>query len=411
MNKKLISFSLLAVFMLLQTSYSFAQQSNNPDWNQFRGSHKNGISNETSLPDTWPGSGLKMLWKKELGSAFSEIIVSGDNVYTMFSEKTDSVSGLEYIGCFDAKTGNEVWKTEVDSIFIDVDGWGDGPHSTPAVDESYVFGFSAHGLLTATSKKDGKIIWQIDFVKEYGSVLPRWGFSSSPLLVDDILVMEAGGKDDKAFVAFSKKNGKLLWSKGKGNALYNSPSIAKMGGVTQILFANGSTLYSYNTKGDTLWTINTTIRNSTAMPHFFDGNKVFLSNIHSRGFAVVEINNNIPKVTTTGSTMKNDFSTSVYHDGYIYGFDVAALQCISVKTGEKKWTKRGFGKGSLILVNDKLLVLSDKGKLIQVKATPDAYTEQGSMQAISGKSWTAPSFSNGKIYVRNLTEMACFSVN
>ena len=108
MNKKLISFSLLAVFMLLQTSYSFAQQSNNPDWNQFRGSHKNGISNETSLPDTWPGSGLKMLWKKELGSAFSEIIVSGDNVYTMFSEKTDSVSGLEYIGCFDAKTGNEV---------------------------------------------------------------------------------------------------------------------------------------------------------------------------------------------------------------------------------------------------------------------------------------------------------------
>jgi len=411
MNKKFISFGLLAVFMLFQTSISSAQQSINPDWNQFRGFNKNGISTEASLPDSWPKSGLKMLWKKELGSAFSEIVVSGNKVFTMFSEKTDSVSGLEFVGCFDAKTGNEIWKTKVDSIFIDVDGWGDGPHSTPAVDNDYVFGLSAPGKLTAITKKDGKISWQIDFVKEFGSILPRWGFSSSPLLVEDILVMEAGGKDSKAFVAFNKKDGKLLWAKGKGNALYNSPSIAKIDGTTQILFANGSTLYSFNTKGDTLWTINTKIRNSTAIPLFFDGNKVFLSNVHSRGFAVVEVNNNIPKVTTSGSTMKNDFSSCVYHDGYVYGFDVAALQCISVKTGEKKWTKRGFGKGSLIMVNDKLIVLSDKGKLIQVKATPDAYTEQGSMQAIKGKSWTAPSFTNGKIYVRNLTEMACFSVN
>ncbi|NJO91354.1 MAG: hypothetical protein HC831_22125 [Chloroflexia bacterium] len=109
--------------------------------------------------------------------------------------------------------------------------------------------------------------------------------------------------------------------------------------------------------------------------------------------------------------MKNDFSSSVYHDGYFYGFDIAALVCVSAKTGEKKWTKRGFGKGSLILVDDKLIVLSDKGTLIQVKATPDAYTEQGQMQAIEGKSWTAPSYSNGKIYLRNLTEMACFSAN
>ncbi len=329
----------------------------------------------------------------------------------MHSEKSDSMHGLEFVSCFDAKTGIEVWKTKVDSIFIDVDGWGDGPRSTPAVDNNNVYSYSALGKLTATSKKDGKINWQVDFVKEFGSVLPRWGFSTSPLLVEDILVMEAGGKDEKTFVAFNTKDGKDLWTKGKGNSLYNSPSLATIKGIAQILFANGRTLYSFNIKGDTLWTINTSIRNATAMPLFFDGNKVLLSNVHSKGFSVVEVNNNIAKVTTSANTLKNDFSSSVYHDGYFYGFDVAALVCVSAQTGEKKWTKRGFGKGSLILVGDKLIVLSDKGKLIQVKATADAYTEQGQIQAIEGKSWTAPSYSNGKIYVRNLTEMACFSAN
>jgi outer membrane protein assembly factor BamB len=409
--KKFISLGLLAFFMLAQTIFSFAQQSSAPEWNQFRGFNKNGTVDENVLPEKWPSKGLKMLWKKEIGHAFSEVVALGDKIYTMYSEKSDSVSGLEFVACFDAGTGGEIWKTKVDSIFIDVDGWGDGPRSTPAVDENIVYSFSASGKLTATSITDGKIVWQVDFVKEFGSVRPRWGFSTSPLLVDNILVMEAGGEDAKAFVAFNKKDGKLLWAKGKGNSLYNSASIAKIDGTTQILFANGSTLYSFNTKGDTLWTIKTSIRNPTAMPLFFDGNKIFLSNIHSKGFAIVEVTNNVAKVTTSGNTMKNDFSSCVYHNGYVYGFDVAALVCISVKSGEKKWTKRGFGKGSLIKVDDKLIVLSDKGKLIQVKATPDVYTEQGSMQAIRGKCWTAPSFANGKIYVRNLTEMACFLVN
>ncbi len=409
--KKFISLSLLAIFMLMQTPFSHAQQSMMPEWNQFRGFHKNGAVQENLVPKKWPDVGLKMLWKKKTGPAFSEIVAYGDKIYTMYSEKSDSIHGLEFVSCYDAKTGDEVWTTKVDSIFIDVDGWGDGPRSTPAVDENNVYSFSGLGKLTATSKKDGEIIWQVDFVKEFGSVLPRWGFSTSPLLVEDILVMEAGGKDEKTFVAFNTKDGKVIWAKGKGGSLYNSPTLATINGVTQIVFANRSTLYSFNTKGDTLWTITTNIRNSTAMPLFFDSNKIFISNFNSKGFSVVEVNNNIAKVTTSANTLKNDFSSSVYHNGYFYGFDIAALVCVSAKTGEKKWTKRGFGKGSLILVNDKLIVLSDKGKLIQVKAIPEAYTEQGQMQAIEGKSWTAPSYSNGKIYVRNLTEMACFSAN
>jgi len=406
MNKKTISSGLFAVFMFLQISFTFSQQSVSKSWTQFRGPHRNGISPENSLYDKLPEKGPELLWKKEIGSGFSEITILEDRIYTMISEEIDSVSGSEYIAAFDAKTGNEIWRTKLDSMFFDT--FGNGPRSTPAIGEDKIFSFSSYGKLTANSKKDGKTIWQVDFISEFGSTLPQWAFSSSPVLVDDILIIEAGGTDSRAFIGFDKNSGKVLWTKGSGIASYNSPVVAVIDGKTNIIFANQKTLFSLNSKGDTLWTYSMTMNGPMAMPVVLDSNKIFISTVRSAGFSIVEVKNNIVQEVLHGATMKNDYSSSLHYHGYIYGFNVAALQCISASTGEKKWTKRGFGKGSLILVDDKLLVLSDKGKLIQVKATPEAYFEQGSFQAVGGKSWTAPSFAEGKLYVRNLTEMACY---
>jgi outer membrane protein assembly factor BamB len=151
-------------------------------------------------------------------------------------------------------------------------------------------------------------------------------------------------------------------------------------------------------------------RSIITVPLIFEGNKIFLSGIRNPGFVIVEVNDHQPKEFIRGNSMKTDFNTSVYHDGYIYGFHVAALRCISAETGEVKWTKRGYGKGSLILVDGNLFVLSDKGKLVVVKATPEAFTEKLSIQAMDGKSWTAPSYVNGKIYLRNLSQMTCLEI-
>ena len=408
MNQTKISFSILAVFMLLQIPVAFSQYSETLSWNQFRGPDRNGVSTENALPDTWPDSGPELLWKKEMGSGFSEITVEGDVLYTMLSEQKDSLSGLEFVAAFDATTGNEIWRTSIDSLFFDT--FGNGPRSTPAIGEDKLYCFSSYGKLTACSKKDGTIHWQIDFMKEYGSTLPRWGFSSSPVLIDNTLVMEAGGTDEKAFIGFDKNTGAILWTKGKGQASYSSPAVAIIDGTKQIIFANQTSLFSYNSNGDSLWAFTMKMNGPMSMPVFFDSNKIFVSTVRSKGFIVVEVENNAVKEVLTAGTMKNDFSSSLYYDGCFYGFDVAALQCISAETGEKKWTKRGLGKGSLIRVDDKLLVLSDKGKLVQVKATSEAYTEQASFQALDGKSWTAPSFLDGKLYLRNLDEMACYKL-
>ena len=353
MKKTTLKLCFLAMLMILQMPFAMSQQNNSQCWNQFRGTDRNGACEYATL-NQFSEHAPKLLWKKKLGDGFSEITVSGNRIYTMLSEKKDSVSGSEFIAAFDAKTGNEVWRTKVDSIFFDT--FGDGPRSTPAIGDDKIFSLSSYGKLTASSKKNGKTVWQIDFVKEFGSTTPRWGFSSSPVLMDNSLIVEVGGTDSRAFMAFDKDSGKILWTKGDGNASYNSPVISEIDGQKNIIFANGSKLYALSTQGDTLWNYNAAINGPTAMPLVIDSNKIFVSDVSSPGFYVVEVKDNKATELIHGSSMKTDYSSAIYYNGYIYGFHVAALQCISAETGEKKWAKRGFGKGSLIRVGDQLLV-------------------------------------------------------
>jgi outer membrane protein assembly factor BamB len=376
-------------------------------WNQFRGNFRNGTGETTDILTEWPQDGPGLVWKKEIGSGFSELLVSGNRLYTLFAEKTDSVTGWEYVASYDAGTGEELWRSQLDSIFIDVDGWGDGPRSTPASDDAYLYCFSGHGKLYAVSKTDGSILWTVDFVRQFNSTLPRWGFSASPILSGDMVIMEVGGDEGRAFAAFNKQNGGLIWAAGEGDAMYSSPITAEINGQQQIIFVNGRRLSSYDMHGDTLWTYQMPIGNPMASPLFIPPAHIFVSANNGSGSFLIGLDADVINELFTSSAMKNDWSSSVYRDGYIYGFNLASLQCISVEDGKRVWHKRGFGKGNLILVGDKLLVLSDQGDLSVVNATPEGFTELGSISVLEGRSWTAPSYANGRVYMRNHTHMAC----
>lgn len=396
---------LFATCLLLQLPI-LAQQNNSTT--QFRGPDRSGIYPSTPIADKWPAEGLKPIWKIDIGAGFSEIVVEGNLLYTLVGNQVDSISGTEQLASFDSKTGKELWAVDIDSLFFDE--FGNGGRSTPLLGQNMIFCLSSYGKLTACNKKNGKIIWQVDFIKEFESTLPRWGFSTSPILVEDILIVEVGGTGSRAFMGFDPKTGTIKWAKGKGVASYCSPVHAKIDGVDQIIFANQTQLHSYSSKGDSLWTSKMSMNGPMAMPVLFDNNKIFVSTVRSKGFCVMEINQNGAKEILNSMNMKNDYSSSIYHDGFIYGFHVAALQCVSATTGEKKWVKRGLGKGTLILVGDKFIALSDKGKLALFDKNPNVYTELGRFQAIEGKSWTAPTFSNGKLYIRNLNHMVCYEL-
>ncbi|MFO7998910.1 MAG: PQQ-binding-like beta-propeller repeat protein [Bacteroidales bacterium] len=385
---------------------------NNPasDWPQFRGSLRNGSSPVSPQAVEWPENGPKLIWKQDIGSGFSEVLVSGSELFTMFAEKTDSITGWEYLAAYDAQTGEELWRAQLDSVFIDVDNWGDGPRSTPFLDQDHLYCFTGFGKLMSVSRDNGAIGWSVDFIEAFGSTLPRWGYSSSPVVMGNLVMIETGGDQDRAFAAFNKHTGELVWAAGTGPAMYSSAIIAEIGGQTQIIHPNGRNLFSFDENGDSLWTYTMPIGSPMASPLFIPPDKIFVSANNGVGGFMVKVTGQVVEEVFNTSAMKNDWSSSVYHDGHIYGFHLASLQCISVEDGKRLWGKRGLGKGSLILIGDKLLALSDLGVLTMLEASPQGYIEMGSVEAIEGRSWTAPSYANGRIYVRNHTQMACFEL-
>ena len=399
----------LQTVLLLFFTLSFVQLQAQDGWKQFRGSDRSGVLTGTEFPEALPENGPELLWSLEVGNGFPEVAVDGNVAYIFSSDSIDGAN--EYLAAIKIESGEELWKTKLDSIFFEVDGWGHGPRATPAIADDMIYCLTGYGKFIALKTKSGKIDWTIDLPAEFGSALPRWGFTSSPMLVDDMVIVETGGTENRAFTAINQKSGKIAWSKGVGITTYNSPAIAEINGQTNIVFANDTMLTSFNPKGEELWAFRMPLRSPTAMPVFIAPNKFFVSSVSDVGGFVVEINNNEAKEISTSTTMQNNWSSSCYFDGYLYGFSKAKLQCVSVETGEMLWGKRGYGKGSLIIVGDKLVVMSDQGKVIIVEAIPDAYSEIASFQALQGKSWTAPSYVDGKIFVRNLSTMSCFKLS
>ena len=407
-RKGIVIFTLgLAVF---ESSFLVAHEPVPSDWHQFRGSQRNGTAEAPHDFSDQLATEPVILWQKEIGSGFSEIVVSDSMVYTMTGEKIDSITGWEFLVCHNLLTGEEIWKVEIDELFIDVDDWGDGPRSTPAVDDYHIYCFSASGKLVSVSRAEGKKRWTLDFVEQYGSTRPRWGYSTSPLLVDSMVIMEVGGVESMGFAAFRKDDGEIIWAAETITAAYNSPISVIIDGETQIIFANASKLYSFSPSGNLLWTFDMPVRSPMASPLFIAPDKLFVSAANDAGIFIIEINNNITEQLMTSNQMRNDWSSSTYKDGYIYGFNVATLQCMNAESGARQWLKRGFGKGSLIMVGNRLFVLSDQGTITMVEPTPEEYKEIATFDVLEGRSWTAPSFSNGKLLIRNLTHMVCIDL-
>ncbi|HRQ30871.1 MAG TPA: PQQ-binding-like beta-propeller repeat protein [Saprospiraceae bacterium] len=384
-----------------------AQNSIPQSWSQFRGPGGAGHVQDEFIAHT---PKLKLVWEQEIGSAYSELLVRNDVLFTMSSDMIDSLHGNEYILAFNAQTGAEKWRCRIDSLYFEIDGWGHGPRSTPVLHDDLIFCLSGNGKLSAHKTSDGTMLWQNDFVANFQSTRPRWGYSSSPLIVNEMLVVEVGGKDNQAFMAFDPLTGKPLWNSQNGEPFYNSPLYTQLDGEPQILFASNDILYSLKPDGDTLWTFKMPFRLITTMPLMVGKNSIFLSGVRTPGFVIIEVDQHKIKEIARGDHMQTDFNTASYQNGFIFGFNVSTLRCISAITGELKWSKRGFGKGSQIIVNKHMVVLSDQGLLVVAEANPDAFVEIVSAQAIKGKSWTAPSYARGKVYVRNLTGMACYQM-
>ncbi len=175
------------------------------EWSQWRGPHRDGNSRETGLLKRWPKEGPEVLWRIPFGSGFSGISISGGRGYTMLADST-----AEFVVCIDASSGEEKWRVRADSTFVEE--YGHGPRSTPTVDGDLLFALSSYGKLYALNAASGEKLWQHDFVEEFGSTVPRWGFSTSPLIEGDQLLVEVGGEGEKSIVSFARDTGEVRWT-------------------------------------------------------------------------------------------------------------------------------------------------------------------------------------------------------
>jgi outer membrane protein assembly factor BamB len=385
-----------------------AGPSTGADWPRFRGPEQSGISAETGLLRSWPESGPKVVWKKPIGSGFSTVAVVGEALYTMAVE---GESEMAYR--LRASDGEVVWRVPLGPVFPEI--FGNGPRSTPTVDGDVVYVLAAPGRLHALKTKDGSRLWEMDLVKELGSPTPQRGFASSPLVDGDLLLLEAGGTEGRAVVALDKKTGKIRWSALNGEAGYVTPLAVTIDGVRQYVFirtAEGD-IVSLLPDGKVHWQYSWQA-GAIASPVFIPPNRIFASATDDIGAVLLEIGKADGKATVRevwkNRLMRNHFSSSVLYQGHIYGFDNASLKCIVAETGEQKWVQRGYGKGSLILADGLLYILSDQGQLLLAEATPEGFHEKGRIQVLEGRTWTAPVLSHGRLYLRNDKEMIVVDV-
>ncbi len=397
----------LSLFLALSSLHAETDSTASDSWAQWRGIQRDGISRENGLLQKWPAAGPSIVWRKALGEGYSAISIAAGKAYTMFDAGAD-----EFAVCLNAASGEEIWRFRTDKKFRN--SWGNGPRATPQIENGIVYLASAHGKLYALNANNGQQIWMVDIPAEFNGEVPDLGYSNTPLIYGDLLLVTGCGGSNESILALEKKTAKLRWAAQSDHPGYSSPVLMPVDGIEQAIFFTGSKISGISPKnGQVLWeyTWRTDSYENVATPVILPGNRVFFSSPHpvEKGSAVLEIVRDgeafFARAVWRNNNMKNHFSSTIYHKGFLYGTDRSILRCINAETGEVRWSQRGFGEGTLMMADNKLVVLGTRGKLALVDASPEAYREISSMQLLSGKCYTAPSLSNGKLYLRNQKEI------
>ena len=374
------------------------------DWYRWRGPDLNGISKEAGWQAQWPAEGPKVLWKTSVGTGFASFSVSDGRVYTM-----GNANNTDTTFCLDAVTGKEVWHHSYPCP-LDPKNFEGGPCATPTIADGRVYTFSRKGDLFCLDAGKGTVIWSKQLNKELGLEIPTWGCASSALVQGKMVVVNMGS----AGVALDKTTGTVIWTSAKSTGAYATPVPLTIGGDACLAILTRQSLVAVKTaSGQEVWSYPwKTDYDVNAADPIVAGDKIFISSGYNHGGTVLNISGGSPVKVWENKSMRNHFDTCVLWQGHLYGPDDSGLRCLAFDTGELKWTDGGFGKGSLMIADGKLVGLSEKGELIIAEPTPDAFKPLSRAKVLSGKCWTTPVLSQGHIYCRNAVgNVVCLDVS
>lgn len=384
------------------------------DWASFRGPRRDGHYRGDARVD-WPAGGLTPLWTQPIGGGYASFAVAGGHAFTI-----EQRGPQEVVAAYDVATGRELWTHGWTARFSEMMG-GDGPRATPAWHEGRVYALGGTGELRALDARDGRLLWRTNILDDARAPAREWGVSGSPLVVDDTIVVTPGGPGGKSVVAYDMATGGIAWSALDDQTSYSSPMLVTLGGVRQILAFSQTRLVGLTpVEGRVLWEYPwvTDPRVNASQPVLLGNDRVFVSTGYGKGAAVIELT---PSGDDTGPAfavrevwrnirMKNQFSTSVLHDGYLYGLDGPILACVDAATGELQWKGGRYGYGQILLTNGHIIVTTEGGDMALVRATPERHTEITRFKVFDGRTWNHPVIADGILLVRNLAEMAAFDL-
>jgi outer membrane protein assembly factor BamB len=372
------------------------------DWSGFRGPDRNSVVRGPQIATDWSASPPVELWRRPIGPGWSSFAVRGDLFYTQEQRGKDEV-----VACYRLSTGQPVWAHRDAARFYESNG-GPGPRGTPTLSGGHLYSLGATGILNALNADNGSVVWSRNAASDTKKKLPGWGFSSSPLIVGDEVVVATAG----TLAAYDLASGEPRWVGPEGGGGYSSPHRVTLAGVEQILLLSGTGVTSVAPgDGKVLWQHVLQSGTPIVQPALTVDGDLLVSNgegTDMRRLLVAQRDGAWAiEERWTSFELTPNFNDFVVHKGYAYGFDGGGLVCIDVKDGARKWDGGNYGYGQLILLaeQDVLLVVSEKGEVALVKATPDQFTEVARFSAIKGKTWNHPVLAGDVLLVRNGEEM------
>ena len=379
------------------------------NWPQFLGPRRDG-SSEESIRRELPKGGLKPIWRHDVGAGWAGPVAVDGKVWVFHR-----VENSERLECLDAATGKSLWKADDRTKYRDNFGFDEGPRATPVVTKDAVFTFGAAGELTTVERATGKQIWRKALHTDYTAKPAFFGTGSSPIILDDKLILNLGAKD-AGFVAFDPATGKELWAVEGEGVSYSSPVAAKIRGEELAIFFTRDGLVGLSpTKGEIRFREAWRPRNPNsvnAASPVVKGDQILVSTSYNTGALVVEIGKEfaVKKVWSGDESLSCHYSTPVRSGEYLFGIDGrqeygGKLRCVEWATGKVRWTEDSVGTSSLILAKDAVLAWTEKGELVAFEPTAEKFKLLWRAELLSGTCRAVPALADGAVYVRNEKEL------
>ena len=375
------------------------------DWPQLLGPARNGAARGETLLESWPAAGPQKLWSVTLGQGYAGPVISGNRVIAFHR-----IGDQEQLLCCHRDTGKTLWQANFPARYAGGVNPDTGPRCTPLIHANRIYAFGAAGVMHCVTLDTGKPVWSRDLYGDYRGDEGYFGAGSSPIVADNKLLVNVGGRNGAGLVAFALESGKTIWKVTDERASYSSPTVVQVGGKTHVVFvtrlnticvaaANGKTAFQFpfGRRGPTV---------NAATPLIFNG-QLFVSAAYGVGARLTRIaNGKATEVWSNDTSMSSQYSTCVFHRQFLYGthgredFNNGELRCIEAQNGRVRWKVPGFGVANVLLSEDRLLALNTTGQLTLAAADSSEFRKLAQASVSRGTTRTVPALSRGLLLFR-----------